>query len=129
MAGSVRLDHGQIAVMLRTRSGMVGRDIARRGRAVARRARITAPRKTGRLAGSIRSEVSVLRGVPVAQITATARHAAFVIQGTGLYGPRGRLIRKKRVMVFNAPDGKVFTNTSRGQHPNKFLENAVYAAV
>lgn len=66
----------------------------------------------------VKSEISV---------PSKPKHAKWVHDGTGLYGPRGVLItpRKAPFMRFQI-DGKWFAKkTVRGQHPQPYLKEAV----
>lgn len=55
-----------------------------------------APRDTGTLANSITSSTAVFPGFVVATIGSTLNYALYRHEGTGLYGPRGTVIRPVR---------------------------------
>ena len=87
-----------------------------------------APKDTGALAASIGGRVAAGRGALVGILEATAPHALFVHNGTGLYGPRRALIFPKRakVMRFTTKGGDVvYTRFTRGQSAKPFLVDAL----
>jgi hypothetical protein len=85
------------------------------------------PKRTYRLARSIRGRIEYRRGV-TAVVEATAPYARYVHNGTGLYGPRRRMIvaAPGKVFRFVAQDGRVvFTRRIRGSRPQPFLTDAL----
>lgn len=127
----VRLSPGEVQAMLRGPNGPVARDIYRRGKRVEGRAKRLAPVDTGRLRASISTEM-LRRDTPTARVGTNVKYATFVHFGTGLYGPRGALIRPVRasVMVFTPRGGSpVFTRFTRGVRPRPFLQDALPAAL
>lgn len=115
--------------ILQRKDGPVGRELERRRPQIESRARAEAPKRTGELARSVWSEVA--EGPLRLVLGASADHAIFVHEGTGLWGPRRAPIVAKpgKVFVFQGRDGKtVFTRRIRGQRPNRFLLRAVETA-
>lgn len=70
-------------------------------------------------------------GIPVGIVGTNVRYARFIHDGTGLYGPRKRLIRPVRAKALRwvGRDGNVvFARSSRGIRPRPFLRDALEAA-
>lgn len=107
-------------------------DMYRRGRRVQARARQLAPRDTGRLQASIFTMTQRRGRKFTTYIYSDLHYALFQHEGTGIYGPRGRMIvaRPGKVFVFRSKQtGQlVFTTRVRGVKPTKFLERALPAA-
>lgn len=124
------LDHVAINHMLRSPTGIVGRDMIKRGRRVRTLARVLAPKRTGRLAASIR--VSVLLGFDgvTVQVGSALDYARYVHDGTGVYGPHGRPITAHgRAMRFRGRGGGVvYARTVSGVRGSHYLERALIAA-
>lgn len=122
------------------------RDLLRRGLKVQARARVLLsggaghPKRidTGDLRSSIQVQLRALAGAPVVRIGSGKKHAAWVHDGTGIFGPRGRPITPKsaKVLVFPAAygakagknRGKVFTRSVKGMPGNPYLRDALPAA-
>ena len=86
---------------------------------------------TGVLVGSIYARPVVVDGAPACRVGTPVRYARLVHDGTGLYGPRGAVIRPKkgRFLVFTPKGGGVvFARQVKGMKPNPFLKNALPAA-
>jgi len=115
----------------------VGRDarkfVDRVTEALERRAKELAPRESGNLRRSIRNEKARLVGGTRAtgRVTALSPYAAYQHEGTGLRGPRHRIIRPKRAKAlrffWRKAGGIVFFKFVRGSSrpPSKFLVRAV----
>lgn len=126
---------GPIAVLLLSPTGAVARDMLRRGVRVQSQARRNLAGGAGKPrridTGALRASVYV-KALPVGvRIGSRLRYARLVHDGTGIYGPRHRMIRAKgRFMVFT-PRGSstvVFARQVRGMTPNPFLADALIAA-
>ena len=99
-------------------------------RELERRARMSVPVRTGSLRDSI---AGYLRGRFRGSLVFGAPHASFVLEGTGIYGPRGRAFE------VSAKDGKalhwpgashpVKNATIRGVRPNDFITRAIRHAL
>lgn len=127
----MKLDQSEVYAMLHGPGGAVARDILRRAKRVEGRAKRLAPVDTGRLRSSISTEM-VSRDTPTARVGTNVKYAPYVHNGTGIYGPRGAVIRSVQasVLVFTPRGGStVFTRFSRGQRPQPFLQNALPAAL
>jgi hypothetical protein len=81
--------------------------------------------------------VVTVNGAPAVRIGTSVKYAMFVHQGTGVYGPAGRMIHpvNKKVLRWRSRTasgkkgkGYTFSMYSRGMKPNPFLKNALKAA-
>lgn len=137
------IDQAALNRVIRSPDGPVARDMLRRGKRVEGVARRSVRVDTGRLRSSIHTELRVISAVPVARVGTDVSYARFVHDGTGLYGPRRKMItpKKGRYMVFTVRGGGsggrittgaggrvVFARQVRGQTPNPFLTIALRAA-
>jgi hypothetical protein len=92
---------------------------------VAATARLFAPKRTGELAASIYSKVNI---DGTGEVGVRARHARWVQQGTGIYGPHHTPIVpvRSRFLRFQGSSGRmVYARSVRGQRPNDFLSRAM----
>lgn len=131
------LSEAQIRARLEPR---IKRDLLRRGIRVQNKAKRllsgaeSHPKRvdTGNLRSSIATQESRFLGSPAVRIGTNVRYALYVHQGTGLYGPRRRLIRPRtsKVLVFKSRVSRrtVFARYVRGMRPNNFLTDALSAA-
>jgi hypothetical protein len=137
----------QLRNMLQGPSGAVAKDLLKRGARVQSRARRNLGGATG--SGPRRINTGLLRAsVAVAlvprvnslavRVGTGVYYALYVHDGTGLYGPKHRLIRplRSRVLVFKSQvygakkgklAGKVVARYVRGMKPNPFLKDALPA--
>ena len=134
-----RLDLSATRQLLASPQGGVARDLLRRGLLVETQAKrnlggIGGPRRidTGRLRSSINTQLVVRDGRPVAVVGTNVFYARYVHDGTGIYGPRGRIIRpvRRRFLRFR-PQGRgryVYARKVKGSPGNPFLRNALRAA-
>lgn len=133
-----------------THAQLVGRyrpeqvkDLYRRGLKVQSRARLllsgggaSHPKRvdTGHLRSSIQVQIRQVGGNPAIRIGTNVKYARWVHDGTGLYGPRHRLIRPKKAKVlrFNGrrygKTGYIYARHVKGMRGNAFLEDALVAA-
>jgi hypothetical protein len=135
-----RLNLGEVQALLNSPRGGVARDMLRRGLLVETAAKRNLgggggyPKRvdTGRLRASINTQLVVRGDRPIAIVGTNVRYARFVHDGTGIYGPRGRVIRpKRRKFLRFRPKGTgrwVYARKVRGMRPNPFLANALVAA-
>lgn len=138
MAYSVRVDLHQAAIrnFLYSPAGPIVRGVGRWAEQVRVAAIANAPKDTGALASSSIIEMSTRPGFVVAEIGFMARHAMWVHEGTGIYGPRRRPIRSRRKkMRFpnrgggsrgGRPSPFVYVSSVRGQPGQPFLVYALY---
>lgn len=105
---TVRTNHDAMAAFLYGPGGPMVRSVTVWGEAVRTIATGTAPRDSGLLANSHTVRVGIAPGFAFAAITANTDYALFVMRGTGIHGPLGRIIK--------APKGKVFRFEGRGAH-------------
>ncbi|WP_301126737.1 HK97-gp10 family putative phage morphogenesis protein [Streptomyces cacaoi] len=95
---------------------------------VANAARRRAPVDRGQLRASIRSETWQRGSQVVGEVWSSLEYAAYVHQGTGIYGPTGRPIRPRRALVLSWDQpgvGRLFAREVRGQRPQPFLAEAL----
>lgn len=130
----VRMDSaGSVYVRLLGKRSGADRDVKRRANAVARRAIVLAPKRTGRLASSIRASQNrdeLGRYTFGYSVSASARYAGYVHEGTGP-SVRQTFPKVMRFMGTNAWAGQtVYTEIVRhpGTPANPFLARALSAA-
>lgn len=89
-------------------------------------ARQSAPRRTGRLASSITLSRS---GELDAEISYRATYASYLHEGTGIYGPRGRMIvilpRRKRALWWPGAKHPVGRVVQSGIRPRDFVSGVI----
>lgn len=125
MATRVRINQREVQRYIDTEGR---RYLAEVSAAVLRVARFGTPYRTGALAGSGRVRGPVTRGLRIAsQVVFTARHAKWVHQGTGIYGPRRRMIRpiSKQVLRWVDGAGVHFAKQVRGMRGRPYLMDAL----
>jgi hypothetical protein len=130
------VDQQQLAVLLRSPSGAVAKDLFRRGKNVEKQAKINlerTPRRidTGTLRSSIHTTLVVVGGQTIVQVGTTLFYARYVHDGTGIYGPRGTVIRPTtaKALRWRVKGGTYrFAKYVKGMRPNRFLRDAVVAA-
>lgn len=96
--------------------------------ATANAARRRCPVDDGTLRASIRAETRQRGSQVVGEVWSSLEYAAYVHEGTGIYGPRGRPIRpvRARVLSWDQPGvGRVFAREVRGQRPQPWLADAL----
>lgn len=145
---TTQLNTEQIRQLTSSPDGAVAKALLRRGLLVETAAKrnlggtAAAPKRvdTGRLRSSISTRVTIENGKPVVSVGTNVFYARFVHDGTGIYGPRARVIRpvRKRVMRFRPKQprpgrklghgGYVYTRRVIGMRPNHFLRDALVAA-
>lgn len=127
----VDLDEVQLRVLLRSDDGVVGKDAMKRGRRVEAAAKRKVHVRSGRLQRSIKAKRDRVDGEAAVSVEASAKHAKFVHDGTGVYGPTGLPIRPKSrsVLKFRVGGLTVFAPSVRGQRGTHFLRDALRAAV
>lgn len=133
MATRVVLNNAEINKFIHSPSGEVYREILRRAKKVESEAKRRCPVNNGRLRSSISTEMISERKGPVARVGTNVNYAGFVHEGTGIFGPRGSMIRPVRAarLVFVPKGGTkpVFAKQVRGQRGVPFLEEALRAAL
>ena len=145
---STQLHPEAIAQLTSSPNGAVAKALLRRGLLVETAAKrnldgnANAPKRvdTGRLRSSIATTLSIEDGKPVVSVGTNVFYARFVHDGTGIYGPRHRIITpvRRRVMRFKPKvllpgrrrgrGGFVYTRRVIGMRPNHFLRDALQAA-
>ncbi|MEE1774444.1 HK97 gp10 family phage protein [Streptomyces sp. JV185] len=115
------VDEAAIAELVRAIVGEVAT-------ATANQARRLAPVDNGPLRASIRQSVDVRGNLVVGEVYSDLEYAAYVHEGTGIYGPTGQPIRPVRARVLSwQPRGgpRAFARSVKGQRPNPFLLRAL----
>jgi hypothetical protein len=143
MPATVRLvfHNGEMRDVIRTQ---VGRDMLIRGNRVRNAARRNVSKDTGRLAGSITSELSQEGDRIVVRIGSNLEYAIYVEKGTGIYAGRGMIRPKSGAFLAwpavnnsgqgtrrykgGATAGWVYARAVRGQPGQHYLERALDAA-
>ena len=103
------------------------RQMTRIGRAVQSTAQQLAPVDTGRLRQSGDTQMRPGRGSLVARVGFSAKHALWVHEGTGIYGPRRTPITPRRARMLAWRDrrgGWRYARSVRGMRPRRFLTRA-----
>lgn len=142
---TVRTNHDAMAEFLYGPTGPMVRSVTVWGEQVRSIGAATAPRDSGLLANSHTVRVGIAPGFAFAAITANTEYALFVMRGTGLYGPRGRIIKARKGKVFRfegrgahgpvarggsaAPGGVVFAKSIKGTPANPYLEEALHTVM
>jgi hypothetical protein len=83
--------------------------------------------KSKKLRGGIKGYLEQTASNFTIGVESTAEHTIFVVEGTGIYGKRRRLIRpiSAKALRFEGDGGVVFAKFVRGQRPNPFVDRAV----
>jgi hypothetical protein len=143
-----QLNPEAIRALVTSPGGGVAQDLLRRGLLVETAAKRNlggtpaAPKRvdTGRLRSSISTRLTMEQGQPVVSVGTNVYYAWFIHEGTGIYGPRHRVITpvRRRVMKFRPKvqrpgrrpgrGGFVYTRRVIGMRPNHFLRDALVAA-
>lgn len=139
---TVRTNHDAMAEFLYGPRGPMVRSVTVWAEQVRSLATATAPRDSGLLSNSHSVRVGIVPGFAFAEITANTDYAIFVMRGTGLYGPRGRVIKAKKGKVFRfegqgghgplarggsrESGGIVFAKSIKGTPANPYLEEALH---
>jgi hypothetical protein len=123
---------------LTAEGGAVRSDTQRRARNVRDRARELARERSEESSGALPASIRYVtveglgEGTVVAQVGSDLRHARWVEDGTGIYGPRGRPIKPVRAkfLVFESRrfGRKIIASSVRGQPGKHYLRDALAAA-
>lgn len=105
MAGAVvRLTWHDAINRLAAPGGPIAIDLLRRGNRVLTAARMACPVDTGVLRASLSMSDPIVQGDKMyVLVGSNAPHAVFVHEGTGIYGPKGQLIRPVTARVLRWP--------------------------
>ena len=85
---------------------------------------------TGALSASIKIKQVNIDGAIAFQVGSELPYARFVHDGTGIYGPKGQMIKPKhaKVLRWQGPGGEaIFARQVKGMKPNPFLRDALSA--
>jgi hypothetical protein len=123
---SVVLHEDELAILLDSPDGAVGRYIAELTDQVHAAAVALAPKgKTGDLARSISKRVAAGSGSIVGTVGTDSKVGIYLTYGTGLYGPLHRVIDIGKLMGPVDPPYPKWIRRSRGTRPNRFLVRAL----
>lgn len=139
MKATHKLNKIQIQRMLESPQGGLAKDMLKRGIRVQARARLnlggttgSGPRRiaTGQLRASVSVQMRGYHGLPAVRVGSNLKHARWVHDGTGIWGPLKKFIipKTKKVLRWRGANGFIFAKRSRGMKANPFLENALPAA-
>lgn len=124
----VEFDEGAIHALLNDRDGQVMRKLFARGKRIESTAKRLCPVDHGRLRSSITTQFYSSGAGTVIRVGTDVEYARFVHDGTGIYGPRGAVIRPRRskVLVFQGSNGKTaFARYVRGSEGRPFMTRAM----
>lgn len=129
----VNIEQAKIKKMVSDPKGPVARGVLRISKRVERRAKKLAPVDKGLLRASITTQLTYRGGIPIGRVGTKVKYAIWVHEGTGIYGPRGMLIRPKKAqfLVFR-PKGSaqiIRAKSVRGMRPRPFLRDALSAVL
>lgn len=102
------------------------------GRRIERVAKETCPVDRGRLRSSIAARLDVVDGRPACVVGTNVEYAAFVHEGTGIYGSRRAPIVPKTpggVLTFKVGGKRVFARSVKGSPGRPFLRRAMEQVV
>lgn len=132
----VILYESQIRGLVSSPSSGTFRYVRRKANQVQTIARINAPKRTGDLAASIGSpDFNIRYGgyVLEARVSATARHALWVHEGTDRIFPQKRMNPKLLPFLWVHPPWRQYRNSKQpwveGQNPQPFLADALAAVM
>ena len=136
---SQRLNTSAIRILLTSPQRGVVQDLLRRGLLVETQAKrnlagVGGPKRidSGRLRASISTHLVSRGGTPAALVGTNVNYAMFVHEGTGIYGPKHKMITPKRAKLlrFRPKNSRrfVYARRVRGMPRNRFLANALSAA-
>jgi hypothetical protein len=141
MSVTHKLNTSAVHALLTSPQGGVVKDLIRRGLLVESRAKRnlgSGPKRvnTGRLRSSITTTLVMTNGKPGVRVGTSLKYAIYVHEGTGLYGPKHKMIVpvNKKVLRWKTKGkkggkgGYTFSMKSSGMRPNPFLKNALKAA-
>lgn len=121
--------------ILASPNGGLAKDMFKRAVAVQKLAKLNLQRpptrvNTGQLRASITIQGFIYRSYPAFRIGSPLKHARFVHDGTGIYGPHHQPIKpkNKKVLAWETSGGWAFARSVKGMPPNRFLADAIRAA-
>lgn len=125
----ININQTNIRKMFANPKGPVARGILRMAKKVERQAKRLAPVDKGQLRASITSNIAYRAGLPIGRVGTNVKHAIWVHNGTGIYGPRGMRIRPKTAKFLKfKPKGSnkfVYAKSVRGMKARPFLRDAL----
>ncbi len=128
MATTVQYDAGAVRRLLTGPQGDVMKGLYRRGKRVETAAKRGCPVDHGRLRSSITTQFVGVGGTLAVRVGSDVSYALAVHNGTGIYGPRGVVIRPTHAKVLvwtNASGKKVGARYVKGVRGRPFLTDAL----
>jgi hypothetical protein len=128
MAGRVIINDSNMRALLTGQNGAVVTYMYDIGRQVQNEAKRRCPVDEGRLRASIENTVSVNGTQVIVRVGTVVSYAMDVHEGTGIYGPSGKVIRptSAKALTWRPRAGpRVFVKWVRGQRGNPFLTDAL----
>lgn len=111
----VKFNDAQIDDFLFSPTGPVVQEVARVARRVENQAKRNAPVDEGTLRASIFTEIDIARPRVTARVGSKLKYALYVHEGTGIYGPRGAVIRPRTASVLVFEPGRLIGPLPRGR--------------
>lgn len=129
-SGGSRVDPGRVRQFINTEPGVV-RDLMRRADRAAAYQRANVGRKTGLLAGTIRTQLTTAKGGPAAQAIA-GREGVTPYLGYHVFGTGPHVITPNRAKALRFASGAGVVFAARVNHPgnraNRFIQESLNAA-
>lgn len=126
----INFDDAAMERLLNSPEGEVARDLLRRGNRVESAAVGLCPVESGRLRGSILTELDRDGRGLVVRVGTNVEYALWVERGTGLHGPLKRRIYPKtaKALAFTIGGRRVIVSSIAGARAQPFLRPALAAA-
>ena len=128
MAGQVVLRRDNINALLRSPAGPVYRHVDQIARRTANAAKRAAPVRNGQMRASIGSITSVDPARVTGRVFVGVGYALYVMRGTGIYGPSGRVITPKGSKVLRFTAGGAHGPLARGGSRKRLGRGAIVFA-
>lgn len=129
-SGGAKVDPGRIRQFINTEPGII-RDLMQRADRAANYQRANVGRKTGLLAGTIRTQLTTAKGGPAAQAIA-GRQGVTPYLGYHVFGTGPHVITPSRAKALRFASGSGIVFATRVNHPgnraNRFIQESLAAA-
>jgi phage gpG-like protein len=127
---SIKLNTAAIKAQITGPSGMVAKEMMKRGNRVQNKAKQLCPTDGGRLKNSITLELRGSGDRMEVRVGTNVAYAVWVHEGTGIYAGRGYITPKRGRFLSWKPRGgaRVFARKIKGQKAQPFLKDALPAA-
>lgn len=115
--------------------GGLAQDMFKRAIAVQKQAKLNLQRPPSRVnTGQLRASITIVpfffRTYPAFKVGSPLKHARWVHDGTGIYGPHHQPIvpTHAKSLAWEGPGGMIFAKSVKGMRANPFLKDALSAA-